>query len=146
LDELNVALPSAAEASYEAATTNLDGTRAILDDQIDAATEVQEAVDAEAAGRGFIASVGLYGEKLGPLLDDARAALASGDTDRALDDARTVMTRLDRSDDIGRARVVKTVVAIVAVLALVLLVIILVVRRNKRRNKRRTLEPAGDTL
>jgi hypothetical protein len=149
LAQLDVPLIDTAERSYESTSSDFADTKTLLADQIDAARHVIAAADAETAGRNFLTRVGLYGENLQPLLDDAKAALADGDTDRAIADSARVISRLDRSDDIGRARVIKTVLAIVALVLLVVVLLIMARRSRRRRNRppeQKTLEPAGDTL
>jgi hypothetical protein len=136
--ELGVDVPATLEAAYESAD-DIGVAASEVSAQLDATRAMVEATKAEAADADFLASVGLIGTDLQPLLDEGRAAVERGDADAALAKANEVQRILGNADDVGRTRAIVTVVAALAVL-LALSAAMVVVRRRRRRKMMEEVE------
>ena len=123
-------VPASFETDYESATDELDGVRAEVADQLDAATTLLAAIDEQGTDRGLFDSIGLIGTDLVSILDEGRAALAAGDTDAARTKAQEVVDTLDKAPDLGKQR---GLLALGAFVLLAAVGLTLVVRRRRRR-------------
>ncbi len=132
-DQLDATYPDTFEQDYEAVEQNFDDVRSDLQDQIDTADLVIEAMTADAEDDGLVASIGLWGTDLRAEIATATTAFTNGDHDTARAAAENVTDTVAAADDVGTKRLLW---AVGGLLSLVLLVTALVValRRHRRRS------------
>ena len=133
--ELVSTYPDSYETSYQAAelADELDPVAAAIQEQIDTADAVLEAVAADAEDDGVLDKLGLLGTNLPQLLTDAKAAFAKGDHDTARELSQRVIDTVRKAPDVGKGRALWTGGAVLLFLLLVILLIVLLRRRKRRR-------------
>lgn len=138
-DPLGIDVTGDLEDDYEAAS-NLNDVSATLDQRLAAATVVAEAVAAVDADPGLIEQIGLIGVNPDELAEQARSALAVGDTADAAVAAQRALDLIDDARGTGtqRAAIALAVALVIAVLAGV------IARRPRRRSSPRS-DQAADT-
>lgn len=138
-DSLEIDVTGDLEDDYEAAS-NLDDVSATLDQRLAAATVVAEAAAAVDADPDLIEQIGLIGVNPDELAEQARSALAAGDTADAADAAQRALDLIDDARGTGtqRAAIALAVALVIAVLAGVF------AGRHRRRSSPRS-DQAADT-
>ena len=146
LQQMGVTTTKQFDASYEASTDDVAGVQAKLADIDATATVVQAATAADAATHTFAQRVGLRGKHVAALLDQARAALANGDTAGARAAAAQATATVQASAALGRSRILRTSLVGGGFLVLVLALAALLTVRRRRRKRRAVAAAAADEV
>lgn len=111
--------------------------------EIDAATAaVADAIEVDAESRSFYEQVGLYGDDVDAIIAEAKAALASGDTELATAKSAEAVEVIADSEGLGKTRVLTA--AAIAGAVLFVLIGLIVWRRRVRRRRRAAVEADAD--
>ena len=141
--QLGVTYPSTFETEYEAAGEDeLAEVAADLQTQIDAAELVLAAVTAEAADDSLLERIGLLGTDLPGDLEDAKAALSSGDLATSDAAAQDVIDTVDEAGDVGTSRALTAGGILLGFIVLV--VLLLWWRHRRKRRKARAAASAAE--
>ena len=127
VEHIGVSLPSALETAYEGATTDLTAAAQMVERQLGAATTLAQTKDRLDRSRSVTQKVGLLFTHPEDRFEQARDALAAGDTDRAAELSLAAQRELDRAAAAGRNRL-----AIGGGVVVALAVLVVVARRIRR--------------
>ena len=133
---LGVTSPAALRTAYESATAGLGPVAALADDELRAATALEDASAALAAPRDALVSLGLIGRDPEVSLAAARQAFTDGAASAARDDAEAVRAILAAAPEAGRDRALAAGGAGLLVVGGVGSLVIL--RRRRRSDERRS--------
>lgn len=132
---LGLTVPGGLEAAYEGTTgggPSLAGALDFVERQAASLADVREAVEAVAAPRDALATLGLLGESPGIALDGVRAAWEAGRFDDAVARADRLVALLAGASAVGTMRLVAIVAVVVAVLAVAIVSLVFAHRRRSR--------------
>jgi hypothetical protein len=132
-EELGEAYPSHLEATFESSDETLEEAAASVQGQIDTATAVLAAIEAESNEDGFFGDLGLLGNDLTGKLDAAKTAFANGDHDDARDLAQDVIDSINEAPKVGKVRALLAVGGICCLIVSAAILRILLRRRGRHR-------------
>ena len=130
---LGTPYPDSLRHDYEGADKDLSKVTTEIQQQIDSADLLLDAVSADGHDHGFLGGIGLRGEHLSAVIADAKAAFQSGDNATAQAEAKRVLDTLRTASSVGLHRLLYAIGGVVLVLLAVWAIIMFRRRRRRRR-------------